>query len=85
VGYFTVAATWSGYSYAEAYTGLGTSDVLFFALYLGAAQRFGLRTGWSAGAMVVSFLCTIALAMWWTAPALPLLSVLSRVTDLCRG
>lgn len=76
VGYFTVAATWSGYTYSEAYTGLGTSDVLFFALYLGASRRFGLRTGWSAVAMVVSFLCTIALAMWWTAlPALPLLSV----------
>jgi hypothetical protein len=75
VGYFTVAVTWAGYSYAEAYTGLGTSDVLFFSLYLAAARRFGLRTGWSAVAMVASFLCTIALAMWWTAlPALPLLS-----------
>ena len=76
VGYFTIAVTWAGYSYAEAYTGLGISDVLFFALYLGAARRFGLRTGWSAVAMVASFLGTIALAMWWTAlPALPLLSV----------
>ena len=76
VGYFTIAATWAGYSYDEAYTGLGTSDVLFFALYLGAARRFGLRLGWSAVAMVVSFLGTIALAMYWTAlPALPLLSV----------
>jgi hypothetical protein len=76
VGYFTIAVTWAGYSYAEAYTGLGTSDVLFFALYLGAARRFRLRAGWSAVAMVASFLCTIALAMYWTAlPALPLLSV----------
>jgi hypothetical protein len=76
VGYFTVAATWAGYSYAEAYTGLGTSDVLFFALYLGAARRFHLRAGWSAVAMVLSFLGTIALAMYWTAlPALPLLSL----------
>ncbi len=76
VGYFTIAVTWAGYSYAEAYTGLGVSDILFFSLYLGAARRFGLRTGWSAVAMVGSFLGTIALAMWWTAlPALPLLSV----------
>ncbi len=76
VGYFTVAATWAGYSYAEAYTGLGVSDVLFFSLYLGAARRFRLRAAWSAVAMVASFLGTIALAMWWTAlPALPLLSV----------
>jgi hypothetical protein len=76
VGWFTLAATWMGYSYAEAYTGLGVSDVLFFALYLGAARRFRLRAAWSAVAMVGSFLVTIALAMWWTAlPALPLLSV----------
>ena len=76
VGYFTVAVTWAGYTYGEAYTGLGISDVIFLALYLGAARRFGLRVGWSAVAMVVSFLATIAAAMWWTAlPALPLLSV----------
>jgi hypothetical protein len=76
VGYFTIAVTWMGYSYDEAYTGLGISDVIFFALYLGAARRFGLRVGWSAVAMVGSFLATIAAAMFWTAlPALPLLSV----------
>jgi hypothetical protein len=76
VGYFTVAVTWAGYTYAEAFTGLGVSDVIFFSLYLAAAQRFGLRTGWSAVAMVASFLGTIAMAMWWTAlPALPLLSL----------
>src|SRR5665647_1781453 len=76
VGYFTVAVTWAGYTYSEAYTGLGISDVIFLALYLGSARRFGLRRGWSAVAMVVSFLATIAAAMWWTAlPALPLLSV----------
>jgi hypothetical protein len=76
VGYFTIAVTWAGYTYSEAYTGLGISDVIFLALYLGAARRFDLRVGWSAVAMVVSFLATIAAAMWWTAlPALPLLSV----------
>ncbi len=76
VGYFTVAITWMGYSYTEAFSGLGISDVIFFSLYLGTATRFGLRTGWSAVAMTGSFLVTIALAMWWTAlPALPLLSV----------
>jgi hypothetical protein len=76
VGYFTVAVTWFGYTYAQAFTGLGVSDVIFFALYLGTARRFGLRVGWSAVAMVASFLITIAAAMWWTAlPALPLLSV----------
>ena len=38
----------------------GISDVIFFALYLGAARRFGLRVGLSAVAMVASFLATIA-------------------------
>jgi hypothetical protein len=76
VGYFTIAITWFGYSYTEAYTGLGVSDVVFFALYLGAAQRFRLRPRASAVAMVVSFVVTIAAAMWATAlPALPLLAV----------
>lgn len=76
VGWFTLAVTWMGYTYAEAFTGLGVSDVLFLALYLGAAERFRLRVAWSAVAMVGSFLVTIALAMWWTAlPALPLLSL----------
>ena len=76
VGYFTIAVTWSGYTYSEAFSGLGISDVIFFSLYLGAARRFGLRVVWSAVAMVASFLITIAAAMWWTAlPALPLLSV----------
>jgi hypothetical protein len=76
VGYFTVAVTWLGYTYHEAFSALGVSDMIFFALYLGAARRFGLRAGWSAVAMVASFLVTIAAAMWWTAlPALPLLAV----------
>lgn len=75
VGYFTVTITWLGYSVDEGYSGLGVSDVIFLALYLAAARRFGLRVGWSAVAMTASFLVTIAAAMWWTAlPALPLLS-----------
>ena len=76
VGYFTVVVTWAGYSVAEAFTGLGVSDVVFFALYVGAARRFGLRAGWSTAAMTASFLATVTAAMYWTAlPALPLLSV----------
>lgn len=85
VGYFTVAITWFGYTYAEAYTGLGVSDVIFFALYLATARRFGLRVGWSTVAMVASFLATIAVAMWWTAlPALPLLSVAFLAVNVDR-
>lgn len=76
IGYFAVAITWFGYSFTEAYTGLGVSDVMFFALYLGTARRFALRPRAGAVAMTASFLVTIAAAMWWTAlPALPLLAV----------
>ena len=76
IGYFIVAVTWWGYGYDQAYTGLGTSDVIFFALYLASARRFGLRVRASAVAMAASFLVTIAAAMVWTAlPALPLLSL----------
>ncbi len=82
VGYFTVAITWMGYAFTEGYSGLGVSDVIFFALYLGAAQRFGLRVGWSAVAMVASFLVTLAVALWWRAlPALPLLAVAFLCTN----
>ena len=57
---------------------LGLPDVLFFALFLGAADRFGLRMKATWFAMVVSFGATLAAAVWWDVsglPALPLLSV----------
>lgn len=76
VGYFTVAMTWFGYAWTQAHSAIGLSDIIFLALYLGVARRFGLRERASAVAMVASFLVTLALAMWWRAlPALPLLSV----------
>jgi hypothetical protein len=57
---------------------LGVPDLLFFALFLAAAARFGLRTGWTWVALVASFGVTIALAVELGLaglPALPLLSV----------
>jgi hypothetical protein len=57
---------------------LGVPDLLFFALFLGAAARFGLRVGWTWIALVASFGATIALAVELELaglPALPLLSV----------
>ena len=75
IGYFTVALAWSGYGFDEAYTALGLSDIVFFSLYVAAAQRFGLRVGLSIVLMTASFVATIAAALWWDAlPALPLLS-----------
>ena len=43
VTYFVVAFPTMGYSVRDAYSGLGTTDVLFFSLYLAAAVGFGLR------------------------------------------
>ena len=57
---------------------LGLPGVLFFALFLGAADRFGLRMKATWFTMVVSFGATLAAAVWWDVsglPALPLLSV----------
>jgi len=57
---------------------LGLPDVLFFSLFLAAAQRFGLRLGWTWVATALSFGTTLALAMAFDVtglPALPLLSV----------
>jgi hypothetical protein len=56
---------------------LGLTDVLFFALFLGAAARFGLRARSSWVAMTLSFGGTVALAVALQelgVAALPLLS-----------
>ncbi len=56
---------------------LGLPDVLFFALFLAAAERFALRPAWTWLAMVLSFGATLATAVWLGVgglPALPLLS-----------
>jgi hypothetical protein len=76
VGYFTVAITWFGYGYREAYTALGTSDFFFFSLYLAAAEIFGLRVRRTLVFMTLSFMVTVVAAFWTTAlPALPMLAV----------
>jgi hypothetical protein len=57
---------------------LGLPDVLFFSLFLGAADRFGLRVGLTWVLMALSFGATLALAVAFDIsglPALPLLSV----------
>jgi hypothetical protein len=75
VGYFTVAMTWFGYSYRDAFSAIGTSDLVFFSLYLGAVLQFKLRVTLTVVAMTASFLLTVVLALWmWALPALPLLS-----------
>jgi hypothetical protein len=60
---------------------LGIPDLVFFALFLGATARFGLRSGLTWVLMTASFGATIALAVWLNIgglhglPALPLLSL----------
>jgi len=52
---------------------LGVPDLLFFALFLGAAQRFGLRVYWTWVALVASLGTAIALDVWWNLSGLPAL------------
>jgi hypothetical protein len=57
---------------------LGLPDLLFFALFLGAAARWGLRTKLTWAAMTLSFGATLALAVARDEgglPALPLLAL----------
>ena len=57
---------------------LGLPDVLFFALFLGAAARFRLRVGWTWVGLVASFGVTLLAATTFDVaglPALPLLSL----------
>ena len=75
VPYFVVAFPTMGYAVRDAYSGLGTTDVLFFSLYLAAAIGYHLRVRLTLVAMVASFVGTVAIALWSRAlPALPLLS-----------
>jgi hypothetical protein len=57
---------------------LGLPDLLFFALFLGASARFGLRTFWTWISLVASFGVTMTLATAFDVaglPALPLLAL----------
>jgi hypothetical protein len=57
---------------------LGLPDLMFFALFLGAAARWGLRTKLTWAAMTLSFGATLALAVAREEgglPALPLLAL----------
>jgi hypothetical protein len=61
----------------EGVASLGLPDLLFFALFLGAAARFRLRVAATFALMALSFGVTTALAAWTdrALPATPLLSV----------
>lgn len=52
---------------------LGVPDLLFFALFLAAAARFGLRVYWTWACMIAGLGITIALTVWLDINGLPAL------------
>jgi hypothetical protein len=56
---------------------LGLPDVLFFAVFLGASVRFGLRPLWTFVGMLVALGLTMILATWWDVNGLPALPGIS--------
>ena len=56
---------------------LGLPDLLFFALFLAAAQRYRLRPGWTWLAMVAFLDLTVVLAEWTDLDGLPALPAIS--------
>ncbi len=56
---------------------LGLPDLLFFALFLGAAIRWRLRVNWTWIAMVLGLAATMALAVSWDVGGLPALPGIS--------
>jgi hypothetical protein len=56
---------------------LGLPDVLFFAVFLGASVRFGLRPLWTFVGMLIGLALTMVLATWWDVNGLPALPGIS--------
>ena len=56
---------------------LGLPDILFFALFLAASARFGLRVWWTWLGLTVGLGATIVLATWWDVGGLPALPGIS--------
>jgi hypothetical protein len=56
---------------------LGPPDLLFFALFVAAADRFGLRVFWTWLALALSFGATLAIAVGADISGLPALPGLS--------
>jgi hypothetical protein len=56
---------------------LGMPDLLFFALFLAAAARFGLRVYWTWLFLVAGLGATIALTVWFDLSGLPALPAIA--------
>jgi hypothetical protein len=57
----------------DAFAHLGPPDIVFFALFLAAAARFGLRAGWTWAAMTGLLGLTLVLTVWVDVAGLPAL------------
>ena len=76
----------------DAYAHLGPPDVIFFALFLAGAVRFGLRAGWTWAAMTAGLGLTLVLTAVWDEvaglPALPAIAfgfLLPNADRIWRG
>jgi hypothetical protein len=61
----------------EGSANLGPPDILFFALFLSTAQRFGLRVGWTWASMVGLLALTLILTTKWDVAGLPALPAIA--------
>ena len=61
----------------EGSANLGPPDILFFALFLSTAQRFGLRVGWTWVSMVGLLALTLILTTEWDVGGLPALPAIA--------
>jgi len=73
--------TWVSFAFPiwgeHAAANLGFPDLLFFALFLGAADRFGLRVVWTYLCLVAGLGGTIAITVWLNLSGLPALPAVS--------
>ena len=61
----------------ESFAHLGPPDILFFALFLSASARFGLRVGWTWIGMTAGLGLTLVVAVWGNFSGLPALPGIS--------
>ena len=61
----------------EGSANIGPPDILFFALFLSTAARFGLRVGWTWLSMVGLLMLTLILTTTWDVTGLPALPAIA--------
>lgn len=75
IGYLTVAFVWPGEDPARMATVLGVADLVLFALYVGAARAFGLRTAATVVGVALGIALAVVSGVWvGVMPALPWLA-----------